>query len=74
MNGFGKLIPVAGSSIVGTIDYTYGTISVTFTIAPLNVSPILITYQQAENNLDLMPTKQQIVRLINTNVTVTYSS
>lgn len=74
LNGFGRLIAVAGSGISGTIDYTYGLVNVVFQLPPANLNPIMITYQQAENNLDLIPTKQQIVQLVGTNVTVTYPS
>jgi hypothetical protein len=74
LNGIGNMVPVAGSGLTGSVDYTYGTVLLSFIVPPANLNPILVTYQQAENNLDLIPTKQQIVRLVNTDVTVTYPS
>jgi hypothetical protein len=74
MNGFGRIVPVSGSGITGSVDYTYGDISVTFPTAPIANSIISAKYQQNENNLDLVPTKNQIIRLINKDITVNYVS
>lgn len=74
MNGFGTLVPVGGSGITGTVDFTYGNISVTFPTAPENNSIISATYEQKENNFDLVPTKNQIVRLVEKDITVSYVS
>lgn len=74
MNGIATIEAIGGSGITGTVDYSTGETSITFppSMPPAVDAVVSALYTQDENNFDLVPAKNQIIRLVDKDVSVSY--